>query len=99
MLQIGLVSGIALAVILFLGFGAFSSLFTTDLEVLGIAWSGILVRNDNSENLLVGQLYTFWMKLRMIISCSLFLISSYETKGGIFSPFRSCKGRIWTHRV
>uniref|UniRef100_A0A2N9G9D1 Protein DETOXIFICATION n=1 Tax=Fagus sylvatica TaxID=28930 RepID=A0A2N9G9D1_FAGSY len=42
-LQIGLVSGIALAVILFLGFGAFSSLFTTDLEVLGIAWSGILV--------------------------------------------------------
>ncbi|GMY25600.1 protein DETOXIFICATION 44, chloroplastic [Fagus crenata] len=41
-LQIGLVSGIALAVILFLGFGAFSSLFTTDLEVLGIAWSGIL---------------------------------------------------------
>ncbi|KAK4582307.1 hypothetical protein RGQ29_025471 [Quercus rubra] len=41
-LQIGLVSGIALAVILFLGFGAFSSLFTTDLEVLTIAWSGIL---------------------------------------------------------
>ncbi|XP_050244040.1 protein DETOXIFICATION 44, chloroplastic isoform X1 [Quercus robur] len=41
-LQIGLVSGTALAVILFLGFGAFSSLFTTDLEVLTIAWSGIL---------------------------------------------------------
>nr|POE73206.1 protein detoxification 44, chloroplastic [Quercus suber] len=41
-LQIGLVSGIALAVILFLGFGAFSSLFTADLEVLAIAWSGIL---------------------------------------------------------
>ncbi|XP_065618884.1 protein DETOXIFICATION 44, chloroplastic isoform X2 [Quercus suber] len=41
-LQIGLVSGIALAVILFLGFGAFSSLFTADVEVLAIAWSGIL---------------------------------------------------------
>lgn len=38
----GLATGIALAVILFLGFGAFASLFTTDLEVLGIAWSGIL---------------------------------------------------------
>ncbi|XP_062166198.1 protein DETOXIFICATION 44, chloroplastic isoform X4 [Alnus glutinosa] len=41
-LQIGLATGIALAVILFLGFGAFSSLFSTDLEVLTIAWSGIL---------------------------------------------------------
>ncbi|KAG6697776.1 hypothetical protein I3843_09G211300 [Carya illinoinensis] len=41
-LQIGLGTGILLAVILFLGFGAFSSLFTTDVEVLKIAWSGIL---------------------------------------------------------
>ncbi|CBI18108.3 hypothetical protein VitviT2T_011847 [Vitis vinifera] len=41
-LEMGLATGIALAVILFLGFGAFASLFTTDLEVLGIAWSGIL---------------------------------------------------------
>ncbi|KAK9289340.1 hypothetical protein L1049_007495 [Liquidambar formosana] len=41
-LQIGLVTGIALAVILFLGFGAFSSLFSTDPEVLQVAWSGIL---------------------------------------------------------
>ncbi|KAJ9694061.1 hypothetical protein PVL29_009845 [Vitis rotundifolia] len=41
-LEMGLAAGIALAVILFLGFGAFASLFTTDLEVLGIAWSGIL---------------------------------------------------------
>lgn len=45
----GLATGIALAVILFLGFGAFASLFTTDLEVLGIAWSGILVRNNFSQ--------------------------------------------------
>ncbi|CAK7343752.1 unnamed protein product [Dovyalis caffra] len=43
-LQIGLVTGIALGVILSLGFGAFSTLFSTDPEVLGIAWSGILVR-------------------------------------------------------
>lgn len=41
--QIGLVTGIGLAVILFLGFGAFSHLFSTDSEVLEIAWSGILV--------------------------------------------------------
>ncbi|KAJ6425191.1 hypothetical protein OIU84_025880 [Salix udensis] len=40
-LQIGLVTGIALGVILSLGFGAFSSLFSTDPEVLGIVWSGI----------------------------------------------------------
>lgn len=71
MLQIGLVSGIALAVILFLGFGAFSSLFTTDLEVLTIAWSGILVRNYRSESLIIGQLFTFWIELRMIIVCAL----------------------------
>ncbi|XP_059668073.1 protein DETOXIFICATION 44, chloroplastic isoform X1 [Cornus florida] len=41
-LQIGLVTGVALAVMLFLGFGAISSLFTTDSEVQEIAWSGTL---------------------------------------------------------
>ncbi|XP_022767801.1 protein DETOXIFICATION 44, chloroplastic-like isoform X3 [Durio zibethinus] len=41
-LQIGLVTGFALAVFLFLGFGAFSGLFSTDSEVLQIAWSGAL---------------------------------------------------------
>lgn len=42
--QIGLIMGVTLAVILFLGFGALSSLFSTDSEVLGIARSGTLVR-------------------------------------------------------
>ncbi|XP_038883441.1 protein DETOXIFICATION 44, chloroplastic [Benincasa hispida] len=41
-LQIGLVSGISLAIILFLGFGAFSGLFSSDAEVLEIARSGLL---------------------------------------------------------
>lgn len=41
-LQIGLVSGTGLAAVLFLGFEPFSSLFTTDSEVLKIAWSGTL---------------------------------------------------------
>ncbi|GAB4857304.1 Protein DETOXIFICATION 44, chloroplastic [Ancistrocladus abbreviatus] len=41
-LQIGLVTGIGLAAILFLGFGVFSSLFTNDIEVLKVAWSGVL---------------------------------------------------------
>ncbi|OMO84967.1 Multi antimicrobial extrusion protein [Corchorus capsularis] len=41
-LQIGLVTGFALAILLFLGFGAFSSLFSTDPLVLQIAWSGTL---------------------------------------------------------
>ncbi|KAL4381756.1 hypothetical protein AHAS_Ahas04G0165300 [Arachis hypogaea] len=41
-LQIGLGTGITLSVILFFGFGSFSSLFTTDLEVLSVARSGIL---------------------------------------------------------
>ncbi|KAI6698545.1 hypothetical protein NL676_018664 [Syzygium grande] len=41
-LQIGVATGVALAVILFVGFGAFSRLFSTDSEVLEIAWSGIL---------------------------------------------------------
>ncbi|XP_011046806.1 PREDICTED: MATE efflux family protein 2, chloroplastic [Populus euphratica] len=40
-LQIGFVTGIALGVILSLGFGASSSLFSTDPEVLGVVWSGI----------------------------------------------------------
>lgn len=41
-LQIGVATGVALAVILFVGFGAFSRLFSTDSEVLEIALSGIL---------------------------------------------------------
>ncbi|XP_010250616.1 PREDICTED: protein DETOXIFICATION 44, chloroplastic isoform X1 [Nelumbo nucifera] len=41
-IQIGLVTGIALAVMLFIGFEAFSGLFSTDSAVLGIARSGIL---------------------------------------------------------
>ncbi|CAN0927864.1 Protein DETOXIFICATION 44, chloroplastic [Linum grandiflorum] len=43
-LQIGLVTGIGLGVALLLGFGAFASIFTTDTEVLKIAWSGVWVR-------------------------------------------------------
>jgi len=42
-LQVGLVMGIGLAAILFLGFGLIVSLFTSDAEVLKVAWSGILV--------------------------------------------------------
>ncbi|KAI9153676.1 hypothetical protein LWI28_014863 [Acer negundo] len=42
LLQIGSITGIGLAGFLFLGFGALSHLFTTDSEVLKIAWSGIL---------------------------------------------------------
>ncbi|XP_008464231.1 protein DETOXIFICATION 44, chloroplastic isoform X1 [Cucumis melo] len=41
-LQIGLISGISLAIILFLGFGAFSGLFSADAEVLETARSGSL---------------------------------------------------------
>ncbi|KAK4418890.1 protein DETOXIFICATION 44, chloroplastic [Sesamum alatum] len=41
-LQIGSLMGVALAVILFLGFDALSSLFSTDKEVLEIARSGTL---------------------------------------------------------
>ncbi|GER55766.1 MATE efflux family protein [Striga asiatica] len=41
-LQIGLILGAALGVILFLGFGAWCSLFSTDSEVLRIAQSGTL---------------------------------------------------------
>ncbi|XP_031739708.1 protein DETOXIFICATION 44, chloroplastic isoform X2 [Cucumis sativus] len=41
-LQIGLISGISLAIILFLGFGAFSGLFSADAEVLETARSGLL---------------------------------------------------------
>ncbi|XP_073222184.1 protein DETOXIFICATION 44, chloroplastic isoform X2 [Cicer arietinum] len=41
-IQIGLGAGITLSMILFFGFGAFSSLFSTDSEVLDVARSGIL---------------------------------------------------------
>ncbi|ONI03816.1 hypothetical protein PRUPE_6G284300 [Prunus persica] len=41
-LQLGLVMGTGLAVILFISFKPFSSLFSTDPQVLTIAWSGIL---------------------------------------------------------
>ncbi|KAK6943430.1 Multi antimicrobial extrusion protein [Dillenia turbinata] len=41
-LKIGLLTGTGLSVILFLGFDTFSTLFTTETEVLKIAWSGIL---------------------------------------------------------
>ncbi|PQP97909.1 protein DETOXIFICATION 44 chloroplastic [Prunus yedoensis var. nudiflora] len=41
-LQLGLVMGTGLAVILFISFKPFSSLFSTDPQVLAIAWSGIL---------------------------------------------------------
>ncbi|XP_022144039.1 protein DETOXIFICATION 44, chloroplastic isoform X2 [Momordica charantia] len=40
-LQIGLITGISLAIILFLGFGAFAGLFSADAEVLEIARSGL----------------------------------------------------------
>lgn len=42
--QIGATTGVALAIILFFGFGYFSYLFTTDSAVLDIARSGVLVR-------------------------------------------------------
>ncbi|CAO2820163.1 unnamed protein product [Amaranthus hypochondriacus] len=41
-LQIGFVIGMGFAVILFLGFGGLLNLFTSDAEVLKVAWSGIL---------------------------------------------------------
>ncbi|KAH6755834.1 MATE efflux family protein [Perilla frutescens var. hirtella] len=41
-LQVSLIMGVALAIMLFLGFGALSSLFSTDSEVLRIARSGTL---------------------------------------------------------
>ncbi|GAU17148.1 hypothetical protein TSUD_177780 [Trifolium subterraneum] len=41
-IQIGLGAGITLSMILFVGFGPFSSLFSTDSEVLDVARSGIL---------------------------------------------------------
>ncbi|KAL1079220.1 hypothetical protein V6Z11_D10G207000, partial [Gossypium hirsutum] len=43
-LKIGLATGFPLAVFLFIGFEALSGLFTTDAEVLQIAWSGTLTR-------------------------------------------------------
>lgn len=48
--QIGLVTGISLAALLFLGFGPFSHLFSTDSEVLAIAWSGLLVSDLHSTH-------------------------------------------------
>ncbi|XP_073286387.1 protein DETOXIFICATION 44, chloroplastic-like [Primulina huaijiensis] len=44
-LQVGLIMGLDLAVILFIGFGALSSLFSPDSEVFGIARSGTLPMN------------------------------------------------------
>ncbi|CAJ1808399.1 unnamed protein product [Sphenostylis stenocarpa] len=41
-IQIGLGTGISLSMILFFGFGSFSSLFSTDSEVLDVARSGLL---------------------------------------------------------
>lgn len=41
-LQIGLLIGMGLAVVLFLGFGMLLNLFTSDAEVLKVAWSGVL---------------------------------------------------------
>lgn len=41
-LQIGAATGIVLAITLFFGFEAFSTIFTTDSAVLGIARSGVL---------------------------------------------------------
>lgn len=43
--QVGLATGTGLAAVLFIGFEPFSSLFTTDSEVLKIALSGTLVRS------------------------------------------------------
>ncbi|KNA09603.1 hypothetical protein SOVF_152160 [Spinacia oleracea] len=40
-LQIGFIIGMGLAVVLFLGFGVLLNLFTSDAEVLKVAWSGI----------------------------------------------------------
>ncbi|RYR27034.1 hypothetical protein Ahy_B02g061359 isoform C [Arachis hypogaea] len=44
-LQIGLGTGITLSMILFFGYGAFSSLFSTDSEVQDVAQSGLLARS------------------------------------------------------
>lgn len=41
-LQIGAATGIALAILLFFGFEAFSTIFTTDSAVLNVARSGVL---------------------------------------------------------
>jgi hypothetical protein len=82
--QIGLATGIALAVILFLGFGAFSSLFSTDLEVLTIAWSGILVRNYKSES------FTSWEAFFLLGRCQeCYWLCSFDVLCCICSPFRS----------
>lgn len=49
--QIGSVTGFALAISLLLGFGAVSSLFSVDSEVLEIARSGTFVsKKDHTPN-------------------------------------------------
>lgn len=67
--QIGLVMGVGLAVILYLGFGALSSLFSTDSEVLEIARSGTLVRICTTgiivNTLIVYALHLSWGEWNM----------------------------------
>ncbi|XP_021744758.1 protein DETOXIFICATION 44, chloroplastic-like [Chenopodium quinoa] len=41
-LQIGFIVGMGLAVMLFLGYGVLLNLFTSDAEVMKVAWSGVL---------------------------------------------------------
>ncbi|KAG4149067.1 hypothetical protein ERO13_D05G320760v2 [Gossypium hirsutum] len=56
-LKIGLATGFPLAVFLFIGFEALSSLFTTDAEVLQIAWSGTLSQPVNAIAFVLHGLY------------------------------------------
>lgn len=69
--QIGLISGISLSIILFLGFGAFSGLFSADAEVLEIARSGLWVRTRYLNN----RLLTFYL------SCDCLTIFTMEMFG------------------
>nr|KJB61158.1 hypothetical protein B456_009G344000 [Gossypium raimondii] len=55
--QIGLATGFPLAVFLFIGFEALSGLFTTDAEVLQIAWSGSLLIYLNAVAFVLDGLY------------------------------------------
>ncbi|KAB2032008.1 hypothetical protein ES319_D05G343300v1 [Gossypium barbadense] len=55
--QIGLATGFPLAVFLFIGFEALSGLFTTDAEVLQIAWSGTLSQPVNAIAFVLHGLY------------------------------------------
>ncbi|TYG50992.1 hypothetical protein ES288_D10G220200v1 [Gossypium darwinii] len=73
--QIGLATGFPLAVFLFIGFEALSGLFTTDAEVLQIAWSGTLV----SELLIYFCCWVSTSKCRSFCSCGLYYgVSDYE---------------------